>query len=224
MIQSRESPNWVAPFIVSWRNILSFEIPGLETDEQAALDEATAPDTFNVFDFVKKTNTPTLTVTIYTDADAALKLYDLKQKQGALEQKNKDLAEVFDITDDTDFTYEIDELLEQINETALKFTVKGLAPKALDAFNKSFEAKNGDLKDSDQEAYNVSFNNSLVAKSLVSFETPDGQVIDRKWTADEVAQLTEDLYISEASKLYSTTARANYVGAVFDAAVSADFS
>lgn len=203
---------------------MSFELPGIAEDEKAALEEATAPENFDVFAFVKKTNTPELPVTLYTDADAALKLFDLKNKQSALDGKNKELADTFSLADDSDYSYEIEELETELRDSALTFRLKGLAPKALDAFTKAYEAKHGEEKAADETQYNINFNNTLVAKSIVNFDSPDGQTVVREWTADGVAELVENLYVSESSKLYSTTARANYVGAVFDAAVSADFS
>lgn len=201
---------------------MSFE---LTLDEATELvEEATAPDEFDALEFVRGANTPGIPVAIYTDADAALKIANLVAKQKELEKKAKKVADNFSIVDDDDYTYEIEELQENLKATSLTLNIKGLAPKALDALTKSFEAKNGDLKTEDESAYNKAFNNLLVSKSVKGVTGPDGQYRPVAWTVQYVTDFLTELYISEQSKVYVTTANANYVAAVFDAAVSADFS
>lgn len=198
---------------------MSFEIPIPE-----AIEEALAPETFSVLDFVKRANTPTKTIRVYTDADAALKITDLKIKR-AEDGKNKKTKKVesLSITEGTDYDYEIDELQERLEESAVEFVLRGLAPKAVDALDKHLKATN-DYKDGEEnEAYTRALNDSLVAKSIVSATVP-GQAPDtHSWTPEEVRALTEELYVVEANKLYIGAGEVNYVSKAFEVAVSADF-
>lgn len=217
----------MAPFLYAFGGTkLTFEIT-LEEDEKTAIEEATSSETFDVFDYVDNhTNTPDLTATVYTDADLALKINDLKEKQKAIEGKQRQQADEYSIIDDDDPDYgeEIAELIDQAKGSALSFKFKGLAPKALEAFQLNYEASNAEFrKDHTEEEYNIKFNNALVAKTLVSVTNAAGQVSSNAWTGEKVKDFLGRLYVSEQAKIYATAARANYVGAVFDAAVSADF-
>jgi hypothetical protein len=189
-------------------------------DAAALVEESTSRETFDVLEFVKASNLPTLDVTVYTDGDAALKLARIFVEEAAREKKAAE--ESLSIDDEYDGPDEdtINELHQRLTSSALVFHLRGLAPSAVRALENSLTAKLG----KDTEEFTEEFNNTLIAKTIVSVETADGRISDKSWTAKQVATLNDSLYISEANKLFNGAAEVNFVGAIFDRAVNADFS
>lgn len=194
----------------------------IEIDD--AVEAATSKDSFNVFEFVQGAVVPTDAVAVYTDADAALKL--AKIFVGEAERAKKQAEEGASLADEYDVPDEdvVNELHERLLHSKLVFNMKGLSPDARveleDAIKKKVEYVEGENDD----VYSEAFNNALIAKSIVSVENPTGAVNTDKWTPKMVAGLLTSLYVSEQNKLYVASAELTYVGAIFDRAVSADFS
>lgn len=191
----------------------------------AALAEATDRETFDVLEFVKGANTPEQDVTIYTDADAALKLAHIFVEEAArakrAEKEPLGLDEEDSPVADED---EINELHERLTASALVFKLKGLAPAAVRALENGLKAKLPYTEGAENEEFTEAFNNTLIAKSIKSVTRADGAVNENAWTAESVAAINDTLYVSEANKLFNGAAEVNFVGAIFDRAVNADFS
>ena len=190
----------------------------------AVVEEATSPETFDVLEFVKGANLPESDVTIYTDADAALKLAKIFIEEAARsKQASEDSLSIDDEYEGADEDT-INELHERLTASALIFHLKGLAPAATTALENHLKATLPYTEGAVNDEFNKEFNNTLIAKSIVSVERPDGQISTTTWTPEKVAVLNESLYVSEANKLFNGAAEVNYVGAIFDRAVNADFS
>lgn len=190
-----------------------------ETEIDEALAAATSKESFNVFDFVQGAVTPSDVISIYTNADAALKLVKVFSAEEARKQAEAEegasLADEYEILDEDIVTA----LHEELVASRLKISMKGLAPEAIRELDKELKKKH----EADSEEYNNAFNHSLIAKSIVSIENPSGALNTDKWTAKMVAGLLSSLYVSEANKIYDAAAELSYVGAIFDKAVNADF-
>lgn len=195
-------------------------------DVDAAIEEATSRDTFDVLEFVQGSNTPEQTITVYTDADAALKLAHIFIEEAARSKQASE--ESLGLTDEDEYEgadeAEINELHERLSASALIFRLKGLAPAAVRALESHLKATTDYKEGAENEEFTEAFNNSLIAKTIKSVERPDGSVSTTAWTAETVGKLNESLYVSEANKLFNGAAEVNFVGAIFDRAVNADFS
>lgn len=191
---------------------------------EAVIEEGTSRETFDVLEFVKSSNLPKSEVVVYTDADAALKLAKIFIAEA--EQSKKAAEDALSIDDEYEGADEdeINELHERLSASALTFHLQGLAPAATRALEKHLQATEDYKEGGDNEAFNDLFNNTLIAKTIVSVERPDGKINTSPWTPEKVADLNESLYVSEANKLFTGAAEVNYVGAIFDRAISADFS
>lgn len=193
-------------------------------DYDKAIETVLDRETFDVLAFVKGANLPVHEVTLYTDADAALKLARIFVAEAAREKKaESDSLSIDDEYEGADEA-EISELHERLASSAIIVHLQGLAPAALRAMENHIKATLPYEEGAENEEYNNAFSNELVAKSIVSIESADGRVDEAKWTRAKVEKLNDALYVSESNKLYNAAAEINYVGAIFDRAVSADFS
>lgn len=202
---------------------------GFEIDVNAAVEEATDLDTFDVFEFLEGANTPQNKVTIYTDADAALKVarFLVNEKERNERSKQMDqysLADDYDEEEENLSEEELTELHNRLTASALTFELKGLAPAARKALEKKLQATTDYSETEASPEYNRALDGELVARSILSVTNAKGQKSSNKWTAENVLKLTDTLYESEAGKLFQGVGEINYVGAVFDRAVTADFS
>lgn len=203
---------------------------GFEIGIEEAIEAATAEDTFDVLAFVKGAATPEDDVTVYTDADAAMRtaksLIAEKAKREAKE--NNDEYSLADDYDDEDTAVlseeELEELHERLLNSAITFHVKGLAPAALKALEKSLQAKLDYKEGRANPEYDEALERELISRSIVRVTNAAGAVSNAAWTVEQVSELTDNLYPSELNKLFVAVAQINYVAAIFDRAVSADFS
>lgn len=187
-----------------------------------AVEAATSKASFNVFEFVQGGTVPTDDIYIYTDADAALKLAKIFYAEE--QRKKKDAEEGLSLGDETEDEVPeevISALHERLLASRLTFHLKGLAPEAVRTLEANTLKKH---TDAESEDFNLAFNHTLIAQSIVSVENPDGAVNTDKWTAKMVTGFLPSLYLSEASKLLEASAELSYIGAIFDRAVNADFS
>lgn len=201
---------------------------GFEIGIEEALDGAMSEETFDVLEFVKGTATPEHKVTIYTNADAALKTARLLlAEQERNERKDSDdysIADTFDEEEEQLSEEELTKLHDDLVASGLEFSLKGLAPAALDALEKSLRAKHEYREDKPNEEYSKALELELTARSIVSVKKADGKVNASKWTPEKVEALFVNLYPSESNKLVTGVVQVNYVAAIFDKAVTADFS
>lgn len=202
---------------------------GFEIGIEEAIDNATSEETFDVLAFVKGSATPEENVTLYTDADAAMRtarslMAEKERNERKSQQDEYSLADDYDEEAEQLSEEELDALHERLVNSSLTFRVKGLAPAALSALEKSLQAKHEYKEGKNNPEYDKALELELIARSIVSITGPTGKVNKTKWDAEKVSELTENLYPSELNKLFMAVAQINYVAAIFDKAVSADFS
>lgn len=184
------------------------------------LDTATDATTFNVFDFVSGAAVPEDDFTIYTDADAALKLARIFAAEAAARaDENAGIADEPLYSED-----HITELHERLVASKLVFHMKGLTPLELSEVEDTLKERLGFVDGQLNESFYSGLNNTIVAKSIVSVTNSAGAVDKNKWTPDMVKTFVKNVYVSEGNKLYVAASELTYVGAIFDGAVSADFS
>lgn len=193
---------------------------GFELTADETVAELTDKGSFNVFDFVAGTVAPEDTITVYTDADAALKLAKIYVAEKERAERDDDLS-----IGDEDATDEdvVNALTAKLTASALVFSMKGLLPAAVTEVDKDIKSKTPFVEGAPNEEYSELFNNTLIAKSIVSVTSPTGAINTDKWTPKMVKGFLPALYQSESAKLFNTTAELSYVGAIFDRAVNADF-
>jgi hypothetical protein len=223
------------PFICFYGgNPMSFEIELPES-----VTDALGPDVFDVLDFVAGAATPTDEVTIYTDADAAHKLNKVltAEKAAAVareEKRNKkrrgnkqvdDLSIADDYEESELDEAQVSDLYARLEESALVFTLRGIAPKLLTAIDNEKIAKhNHKANDNEDTAYFEDYNNTVTAKSIVSVRKKGGAVSTTVWTPESVEALKAELHFTQWSALFSGVVDVNYNAALFQNAVTPDFS
>lgn len=194
---------------------------GFELTADEAVAELTDKGSFNVFDFVAGTIAPEDTVTLYTDANAALKMAKILIAEKARAEREADDLSIAD-EDATDESV-VTELHEKLLASGLVFKLRGLLPDAVTALDEDVKSKTNYVAGEENEEYATLFNNTLIGLTIVSVTNPAGAVNTDKWTAKMVKGFLPSLYPSEAGKLYNAAAELSYVGAIFDRAVNADF-
>lgn len=202
---------------------------GFEIDIDTAIENATTEENFDVLEFIAGSATPEHVVTLYTDADAALKTARLIVAEEERNARDKEddwsIADTFDEEQENLSEEQLTELHDRLVASALDFNLKGLAPAALDALEKSLRAKHEYKEDGDNPEYNKALELELVARSIVSVTNKaSGKVSKAKWTTAQIEKLFVGLYPSETNKLLNGVVQINYVAAIFDKAVTADFS
>lgn len=188
------------------------------------LDTATNAETFNVFDFVTGAALPEEDYTIYTNGHAALKLAKIFEAESirrkeAENDPNASIADEPVASED-----EITALHTALVESGLVFHMQGLAPHALEELQNTIKEQTGYVEGQENENFFVTMNNTLVANSIKYVTNHAGAVDKNKWTPQMVKSFAGSLYVSEQTKLYAGAGELTYIGAIFDGAVTADFS
>lgn len=209
-------PTGCGSLFVYLEDKLSFEITAESVDNTVT----ELQEELDVFAFVQGQVSPEDTVTIYTDADAALRIY--KATHSETEE-----ADDFSITDDYEQESASEEELQawhdRLEASKLTFAFKGLAPAAVIALTNSMKAKHDYSETKLNTEYSIALNTEILARSIVSVTNVKGQTRTRAWSADEVTKFTDDLYVSESNKLYTAALGLAYIGDIFDKAVNAGF-
>jgi len=195
-----------------------------ELDE--SVTEALAPETFDVLDFVQGRGLPRSAVTLYTDVEAGQRLADL----AATEESNAKLAEKegLGIADEVEWVDpdEVEELRERIENSAITFKLRGLAPAAKKALRNGLVAKHNfkeDVPANEQEAYFEEYSYTLIAKTVEAVVRADGAEDNTKWTPERVKAFHEAYNETEYARLDNAVYNINFNTDVFDRAASADF-
>ena len=187
---------------------------------------ALAPETFDVLEFISGGSTPVDDVTIYTANEAGYRLAQLAQ----MEALNADRAESegLGIADELEWVDpdEVAELREKVEQTALKFKLKGLAPAAKKAIRNHLVAKHNFKEGSDvedNEAYFEEYSYTLIAKTIAGVTRGDGAIDTNEWTPERVESLRASINEGEFQRLDAAVYSINFNTDIFDRAASADF-
>lgn len=196
----------------------------LEDAVQAGVEEATDSGTFDVLDFVSGASLPEDIITIHTDLKSAYRLKEIYAAEKARDEKSK--SEGIGMTDEVGYTDEdeVEELTEKLKASAVTFYLRGLAPKAQEAIQKSLQATLPYKQGSVNEEYDEAFAATLMAKTIQKSVNVRGQIDSKKWDAERVREFSLRIAPSEFDKLYLGVFKVNYLGDAIDRAVNADFS
>lgn len=190
---------------------------GYEIDKDEAIDKMSDPETFDVLEYVRGAHTPEETVTLYTDAGAALALSRrIEAEENAAKADKNEVLGLDEYSEDEDLT----DLTDRLDASALIVSLKGMAPTLVDAMSKHHKATRGAKPDAE---FFEDFNNELIAKTIVQMTRPNGAVNKKEWTAALVAEFTASLYATEAEKLFTAVIDLTYVGSAFERIANTDF-
>lgn len=211
----------------------------LDTD---IITEMKVPEKFDLGAFVSsKVQFPTKDVKIILDIEGSMRAYELADQIADLELDKKQIEEDSKggITGgDTESveseiaarTLELSNLVDELNSSALTFTLRGIAPKVWRVIDKTARQKFPTPKTgTDDEKREVTIAQSAwvdvetVKSCIVSITAPDGGVQEGKEVTHEiVANLFGVLAQSEWNKLVETTNAITYQVGAFDSIIGAD--
>lgn len=178
-------------------------------DTETVINEAQAPEAFDVLAFLEDTAYPTEKVTVFRDLTAA-KEYKKLVDERLLDEKDLDAKD-----GPTERDERIKTLGEQITNSAMIFEFRGMPPGIV---NEIIGGENETPEEAEAK------DNALIAKSIVAVTNSKGAVDNHLWTEEQVAQLRSRMVEGEFAKLIAGVASVNFNGAVFDQATDAGFS
>lgn len=170
--------------------------------------------TFDVLEFLAGVKYPQDTVTVYANP-AALYEYENLDRMA----NNSDNPD--------EFAPRLEELREQIRQSAVIFHLRGYAPKLQKAIMAEARALHKVPDDQYIESNTKAFrwvNLRCIAESLVKVERPDGSADERRFTVEDVEGFEDGLPDSEFGKIQDKTFELSFRSLSFDAAVTPDFS
>lgn len=144
------------------------------------VEEAQKRNKFNLADAIKGKSAPEKTVTVYTDAQAAIDLQ-------ALNEKMSDFKYVLDNEEDySKMEIEAAELSRKIQSSRLVFHMRGISQEAYESIGDSLDG-------SDPKEFAKKYSCALVASNIVKVENADGEVDEREFTLEDGLALSESL-------------------------------
>lgn len=173
--------------------------------------------TFNVLDAITGVAYPTDEVTVYK---APIALYEYAQIESQINyERDPEKVEVLEARQA--------ELREQIKATALKFTLRGFAPRISREILKQAHAQFKVPDGADLQNYPDAWewlNHKTVAESLLTVEKVATEEVDeRRFSVEDVATLLGDLEPSEGFKITGKAFELSLQALMYDAAVTPDF-
>ena len=151
-----------------------------------------------------------------------------EEKAKANKGKKKDTLSLGDADDEFDvvaFEEELNAAMTELEESKIVFELKGLAPELVKAITREKVAKhNHKANDLDDEDYFKDLNYEVTERTIVAARKADGTRSTTTWTPERLEKLSVKLHDSQWAKLYQAIIDINYDAALFDRAVSADFS
>lgn len=164
-------------------------------DETTVVDEALAPQTFDVLSFIEGTAYPEETVTILTDIATAREYVALVNGEDKYDEADAEALRV------------------KLADTALNFKLRGFPPGMVEEILEKYAS---DEDPSGADAH-------LIAKAIVGVTNAKGEPDARLWSPDDVIKLKRFLAEGEYVKLLTSVANIIFNAAVFDRAVDAGF-
>lgn len=171
----------------------------------STVEEAKAPDVFDVLSFVEQTAYPTENVTVFQDAKAVAEYAKLMQQRIENDKKQIDETE--------EFTSKLTAVVDKVRKSAIIFELRGLPPGIV---NDIISPRDG------EESTEGDRDNTLIAATIIGIynaEGVKGTLVD----AEGVKKLRNFLKEAEFSKLVQGVADVNFNAAVFDQTVDAGF-
>jgi hypothetical protein len=188
--------------------------------------EATSREKFDVISFFSGAALPTEQVVIYRDIEAAYelnKIYEAEEQAAKAKKKNKQVDDLSIADSDNAHEAKIAEYRERLNNSAVTFHLRGLAPAAQSAIEKSLRAKFEFKQGSENEEYHAEFFGTLIAKTIQYITNAQGARDDSTWDRARVDELAANLPAADFGKLSEGVIKVTYAGNAIDQAVNADF-
>ena len=189
-------------------------------------------ETFDVLAYLEEQPVATDEVTIYTNVSKARALHKLVEERNVILATRRMKAEKDDYSDlsisdndeDTELDDEINEIIAALEETALTFSLKTVAPALIRAIEKSSEAKaDKDWTAREAELHAQKTTADILSRSIHSVTRGDGAVDHSDWDAKRLLKLEEALYAEQAQQLIAALYNMVYTGQVFEEALTVDF-
>lgn len=196
------------------------------------LETAYNADEFNVLDYIENQEVGTDEVTVYVNVKKAKELSKLLEQRGELlaerraarargDEETLGLDESFE---DTEFDDEINELVAELEKTALVFELVTVAPALVRAIDKHYLAtKDSNASEEEQQQHEENRVADILSRSISAVRTGKGRD-EKPWDVERLKALEVKLYDPEFAKLASAMYSMVYAGGLFEEVLTADFS
>lgn len=197
------------------------------------VENALDADEFDVLDYIENQEVASDEVSVYVNIKGAKDLQKLlnKRREYLAERRayataGKDeplgLDEAFE---DTEFDDEINALIESLEETALIFEVKSVAPSLVRAIDKHYAAtEDKSWSEARKAEHNADRLADILARAISGVRRGDGHRDTKEWDKDRLKKFEETVYEEQFAKLVNGLYEMVYSGSVFEEALNADFS
>lgn len=197
----------------------------------AAVEEAMNPETFDVLAYLDEQPIATEKITVYVNVPKSRRLHELmesrkqeveKRAKAAKEGKATSLS-LADDEAETEFDDEINELVLELEKTALNFEVQTISPKLVKSIEKHYIATQPKDDAVAEEAHNRKANADIYARAIKQVTLGNGSVDPTVWDADRLMELEDRLYPQQAARLISALYDMVNTGYIFDGSLTVDF-
>lgn len=177
--------------------------------------DAQSQGTFNLADVIKGRGYPTKEVSVYTDVDAAFKLFEL-EKQLELATNDSELYATLDA--------EAQALAKVVQASRLTFTMRGISQAEVERITAITDELAGELnEESNPEEWSKQQACGLVAANIIRVTDADGKVDEHLFTREEVVELRGLLPADAWSVLVATMQKLTLATGFFDGLTDAGF-
>lgn len=197
------------------------------------VEAAMNAEEFNVLDYLEDQPVGEDSVVVYTNVAKARELHKLLQQRAVIiAERERDVAKedydnysIADELKDTELDPEINEIVEELERTALTFTLRTVAPKLIRAIEKHAEAvADKEWSYKEQEQHQLKTTADILSRAIVSVRRGDGAVDNSEWNAEKLLKMEESLYQEQGRVLIGALQDIVYTGQVFEDALTVDFS
>lgn len=180
-----------------------------------AVRDAQKPGVFNLSEVIKGRGYPQKDVTVYIDGEAAFELVELEDKMKSLKEDSKEYAEL---------EKQAEELAHKVQDSKLTFTLRGVSQSVVEAITEKADKK---YKRTEDDEYNSEwfkfYVTSLVAENLVKVTDKDGNVDERHFGYEEVAEIRDNVPIESWTLLVNTMQKLTLATGYFKGLTDAGF-
>lgn len=174
------------------------------------VEEAQKRNKFNLADAIKGKSAPEKTVTIYTDAQAAIDLQDVNDSLVNFRYGLEDPS-VYEGLED-----KAEELSKQVQESRLTFRMRGISQERYESISEGLDA-------SDSKKFAKEYVCALVASNIVSVENAAGEIDEREFNIADGLALYDSLPKESWITLVHTMEQLTLATGVFKGITDASF-
>lgn len=174
------------------------------------VEEAQKRNKFNLADAIKGKSAPEKTVTVYTDAQAAIDLQDVNDALVNFRYGLQDPS-VYE-----ELEAKAEELSKKVQESRLVFKMRGISQEKYESISEGIDA-------SDSKKFAREYVCALVASNIVSVENANGEIDEREFTMSDGLALYESLPKESWLTLSHTMEQLTLATGVFKGITDASF-